>query len=151
VPHDQTISVEYIFVSSDAQNEFQGDVRGKTLIRTWDFSVLWSSRISRQNGGEAVLQDLKIWKDRQPPYYHTFSFFTTTREMRHLEFPLLSFQRDVKSEPNQPLAAHIDFMKQMTSSSSTDPRVRRTFRPPSLLHGKSPPKGNPSQVSTLIQ
>lgn len=105
------------------------------------------------NGGEAVLQNLKIWQDRQYPYHHSLSFFASTRELRHLDFPLLDFQRDVKPEPKQPNVAHINFVKRRQSYSSSDPKARRTstlFRTPSLpFHGKSPPKGNPSKDLTL--
>lgn len=145
VPHDQNVMAEYLFVSPEARKEFQGDVRYKVLVETWDFGVLWSTRISRQNGGEAVLQDLKVWQDRHYPYHHSLSFFASTREGRHLEFPLLDFHRDVKAEPKQPKVAHVDFVRRRESSTSADPKLRRKstlFRASSsLFHGKSPPKG----------
>jgi hypothetical protein len=146
------VSVEYTFVSREVRKQFQGCIRDKTLVETWDIDVLWSNRIPRKDGGEAVLQDLKIWQDRHAPYHHSLSFFASGTEERHLEFPLLSFQRDIEQKPKQPNVACIYFVRRRESSTSSDPKVRRSsslFRTPSLFHGKSPPKGKTSLTSLI--
>lgn len=144
VPHNHDLLAEYIFVSPTDRKVFQGDIRGKVLVDTWDFGVLWSNRISRQNSGEAILQDLKIWQDRQSPYHHTLSFFASTREMRHLEFPLLFFQCDVQRDPNQPKFARINFSRRRDSSSNPQKARRRSTlsrASSALFQSKSPQKG----------
>lgn len=88
---NQTHDADYVFTTAERRKLFQGDLRGKDLVETFDFNTIWSERRPKKYG-EATFQDLKIWQDRHHPYRHTISFFASSTVNRVLEFPVLSFQ-----------------------------------------------------------
>jgi hypothetical protein len=138
IPHSRHVLVEYDFLEPGHRKEFQGDVRGKDLVETFDFDVLYSKRILKENGGEAVLQDLK-----SPPRHHSLSFLATTREDKHLEFPFLWFQTPIKRELDTPFTVKLEFIRRKESgSASGTPRRRSTLqRVTSWRRSQSPLEG----------
>jgi hypothetical protein len=149
--HHLRVFAEYTFLSADDWKRFQGDVCNKDLVGTFDFNtiLLSSKRIPQGGGSDAVLRDLKIWKDRHPPYHHSISFFANTTKERHVEFPILWFQPGVRNDERNLKVVHLDFVMRNQNAPSPSVAVRRRSafgRVSSLVLGKSPPKG----VLTLL-
>jgi hypothetical protein len=143
IHHDQMVFT-YVFFSADDRKRFQEDLRDKNLVETFDFDALWSKRIPLNAGGESILQDLKIWQDRYLPYHHSISFFATTGEERHVEFPILWFQRIDRNDTSNLKVVHLDFIGRKESAPSPGTAVRRRWtleRFSSSVSGKSSPKG----------
>ncbi|EKG19615.1 hypothetical protein MPH_03479 [Macrophomina phaseolina MS6] len=82
--------VVYEFVQDERFIDFQEDIRNKHLVEFFDFHQILSSRNGQSTYGEAIHGHVKIWKDREPPFHHSVSFFGN-HARRDLEFPLLRF------------------------------------------------------------
>ncbi|KAL1624027.1 hypothetical protein SLS56_008009 [Neofusicoccum ribis] len=82
--------VVYEFVQDESFICFQEDIRHKHLVDVFDFHQILSNRSGHSTYGEAIHGHVKIWRDREPPFHHSISFFGNNLR-RDLEFPLLRF------------------------------------------------------------
>ena len=136
---DQMWDAEYVFSTIDNLKDFQGDVRGKDLIETFDFDKIISERRPR-NLGEATFQDLKIWQDRTYPYRHTISFFASTSTNKPLEFSILWFQPQFHENASKRML-ELSFRRKEGSPNPRPRRLSNMLGRRGTLFGRSPPQG----------
>lgn len=127
VEFDNTYAAHYIFSSKQKHALFQGDLRGKDLVATFDIDIIRSERSSRKIG-EANFQDLKLWQDRCTPCRHSISFFANSSEKRFLEFRVLWFQSVIVKDANTK-TARITFVQRNRGSGDGVRRRASRFLP----------------------
>jgi hypothetical protein len=99
--HDKFITAEYTFTSIEKLHEFEGDLRRKKHMSSFDIQVIWSNKHSEKSGmgsfaGMATLEKLNLWKDQRYPYRHSISFLASKSSGEQEEFKVLSFNRPIK-------------------------------------------------------
>ncbi|KAL1622783.1 hypothetical protein SLS54_004803 [Diplodia seriata] len=82
--------VVYEFVQNEPFMCFQEDIRHKHLVDVFNFHLILSNRSGSSTYGEAIHGHVKFWRDRDPPFHHSISFFGN-HAGRDLEFPVLRF------------------------------------------------------------
>lgn len=82
--------VVYEFVQDEPFICFQEDIRHKHLVDVFNFHLILSNRSGSSTYGEAIHGHVKFWRDRDPPFHHSISFFGN-HAGKDLEFPILRF------------------------------------------------------------
>ncbi|KAF2668631.1 hypothetical protein BT63DRAFT_414611 [Microthyrium microscopicum] len=114
----QEISVRYTFGEIATRDNFQEAIRGKRLIDSFGFDLLWTDVHPRESNygmptGLTQSERLNIWVDSAYPYRHTISFFHAEH---HIEIAL----RDIRELPHEDKHHHlsIDLGSRETFASS---------------------------------
>ncbi|KAI8629680.1 hypothetical protein F5Y19DRAFT_484584 [Xylariaceae sp. FL1651] len=120
IPHSQVLNgenVKYSFTELRALQQFQGDIRDKDLLETFDTEVIWTDLQPRRNQGEAILVELKVWRDRYPPGKYSLSFLANNKDKGHVEHYLGSFREPAKRNTKVPQEVTLEFVNRRSGSS----------------------------------
>lgn len=139
--------VVYEFVQDEPFIDFQEDIRHKTLVEVFDFHQILSSRNGQSTYGEAIHGHVKIWKDREPPFQHSVSFFGN-HARRDLEFPLLRFNsQPILKRPEKRVKLSFILPKKTSQNKGS---FRGFFRrTPSSLEASTPIADQPPDIAEL--
>jgi hypothetical protein len=149
VIHDKFITAEYTFTSVEKLHDFEGDLRRKKHVSSFDMQVIWSNKHSEKNAmgtfsGMATLEKLNIWKDQRYPYRHSISFLASKSSGEHEEFKVQNFKTPIKRKNETVwLEKHGDRERRgsgvsTTSGNQRSSLLRRFTRRPSSSEGKQP-------------
>lgn len=105
---------EYQFFSTDARRVFQGDVRDRDLVGSFDTQVIWTDRTeSRHDRRESYGQDLKIWRCRGEDRNQCSLSFNVTNgpcSNRHAECELRRLGPTARTGVKDPHVVYLDFI-----------------------------------------
>ncbi|KAK9770714.1 hypothetical protein AB5N19_00277 [Seiridium cardinale] len=105
VIHDQPIEVKYEFTTIESALAFQGDLRRKDLVDSFDVDVVWTDSQGRTDAfgnvkGIGTVQRLKLWSDRHN-MSHSLTVFANRSERRYKEFQVDQFEGEVRGRDDR--------------------------------------------------
>lgn len=105
VAYDGVIQVKYEFTTVDSSIQFQGDVRGKTLLDYYDIDVVWSDVNTRTDRfgsvrGMGMVQRLKLWRDNYSNL-HSITVFANRSSRQYHEYDIHWFEPELRSKDDR--------------------------------------------------
>ena len=105
VVYDGVAQVKYEFTTVERSIQFQGDIRGKTLLYYYDVDVVWSDVNARTDRfgsvrGMGLVQRLKLWRDNYSNL-HSMTIFANRSSREYHEYEIRSFDPEFRSKDDR--------------------------------------------------
>ncbi|KAF1982390.1 hypothetical protein K402DRAFT_424657 [Aulographum hederae CBS 113979] len=126
MPQSYLVYPKYKFVIDKDLEKFQGDVRDKDLLKSFEIDIMKSKRPST-TGVVTSNEVVKLWRTRDYLQARSLSFYAP-EDNRHREFPIRWFKDDVTKDQGK-LSVQLDFIKRKGSSNDVpgSPKRAGTF------------------------
>lgn len=147
VAYDGVVQVKYEFTTVDSSVQFQGDIRGKTLLDYYDVDVVWSDVNSRTDRfgsvrGMGMVQRLKLWRDSYSNL-HSITVFANRSSRQYHEYEVHWFEPEFRSRDDRGKQVRLNVRGRRGSTSDVGRRFSfNRMRPrqrsvPNVGHGES--------------
>lgn len=147
VAYDGVVQVKYEFTTVDSSVQFQGGIRGKTLLDYYDVDVVWSDVNSRTDRfgsvrGMGMVQRLKLWRDNYSNL-HSITVFANRSSRQYHEYEVHWFESEFRSRDDRGKQMRLNVRGRRSSSSDVGRRFSfNRMRPrqrsaPNVGHGES--------------
>lgn len=159
VAYDGVLQVKYEFTTVDSSVQFQGDIRGKTLLDYYDVDVVWSDVNSRTDRfgnvrGMGMVQRLKLWRDNYSNL-HSITVFANRSSRQYHEYEVHWFEPEFRSRDDRGKQARLNVRGRRGSTSDVGRRFSfNRMRPrqrsvPNVGHGESSQAATAAAASGL--
>ncbi|KAG5933581.1 hypothetical protein E4U53_000944 [Claviceps sorghi] len=129
--HDQYIQVKYEFTSVRGSTQFQGDLRRKDMIGSYDVDVVWTNVHGRTDSfgkvkGIGAIQRLKLWRDRYTTF-HSLSVLANKIDGKFREYDIHIFDGELRNRDDRAKQLRLNVQSRRGSGQEEPPQRRFSF------------------------